>query len=42
MTLHETIVLDRRFEAAASTVFGLFADDDLWRRWFKMPGSNAQ
>jgi uncharacterized protein YndB with AHSA1/START domain len=42
MTLHETLVLNRRFEAAPSTVFGLFADDDLWRRWFKMPGSNAQ
>lgn len=42
MTRHDSFTLTRRFDAPASEVFALFADDQRWRRWFKMPGSNAK
>jgi uncharacterized protein YndB with AHSA1/START domain len=38
---HDSFTLARRFEASAAEVFALFADEERWRRWFRMPGSNA-
>jgi uncharacterized protein YndB with AHSA1/START domain len=38
---HDSFTLTRRFDAAPDDVFALFADEELWRRWFRMPGSNA-
>jgi len=39
--LHESFTLTRRFEATPAEMFGLFADEATWRRWFRMPGSSA-
>lgn len=41
MTRHESFELTRRFEATPSAVFALFADEERWRRWFRMPGPSA-
>lgn len=41
MTRHETIRLSRRFDVAPVVLFGAFADETTWRRWFRMPGSRA-
>ena len=41
MARHDSFTLTRRFEAPPSEVFALFADEQRWRRWFRMPGSNA-
>lgn len=38
---HDAFTLVRRFEADAARVLSLFADDAIWRRWFRMPGSSA-
>ncbi|HWH98315.1 MAG TPA: SRPBCC domain-containing protein [Pseudolysinimonas sp.] len=42
MTLHDTLALERRFDAAPGDVFRLFAEESRWRRWFRMPGAGAQ
>jgi uncharacterized protein YndB with AHSA1/START domain len=39
--VHESFTVSRRFDASPSDVFGLFADETTWRRWFRMPGSAA-
>lgn len=41
MARHDSFTLTRRFDAPPSAVFALFADEARWRRWFKMPGSQA-
>jgi uncharacterized protein YndB with AHSA1/START domain len=41
VTRHDSFTLTRRFDAAPDGVFALFADEERWRRWFRMPGSNA-
>ena len=41
MTGHDSFALTRRFDAPPAAVFALFADEDRWRRWFRMPGSRA-
>lgn len=41
MVRHDSFTLTRRFDAPPSEVFALFADEQRWRRWFRMPGSNA-
>ena len=41
MTRHESFTLTRRFAASPAEVFALFADEERWRRWFRMPGSNG-
>jgi uncharacterized protein YndB with AHSA1/START domain len=38
---HDSFTLTRTFDAAPAGVFALFADEQLWRRWFRMPGSGA-
>jgi uncharacterized protein YndB with AHSA1/START domain len=38
---HDAFTLERRFDAAPPEVWGLFADETAWRRWFRMPGSGA-
>lgn len=38
---HDSFTLTRRFAADPAAVFGLFADEAVWRRWFRMPGSGA-
>lgn len=38
---HETFVISRLLDASPREVFAAFAEDALWRRWFKMPGSGA-
>jgi uncharacterized protein YndB with AHSA1/START domain len=38
---HDSFTHTRRFDAPPSEVFALFADEQRWRRWFRMPGSNA-
>jgi uncharacterized protein YndB with AHSA1/START domain len=38
---HDSFTRTRRFDASPAEVFALFADEARWRRWFKMPGSNA-
>lgn len=42
MTDHDTLVLTRRFEMVPGQVFRLFADEGLWRRWFRLPGTGGQ
>ena len=41
MTRHDSFTLTRRFDATPDAVFALFADEERWRRWFRMPGSSA-
>lgn len=41
-TRHDSFTLTRHFDAAPAAVFALFADDRLWRKWFRMPGSTAE
>ena len=41
MARHDSFTLTRRFDAPPAEVFALFADETRWRRWFKLPGSNA-
>jgi uncharacterized protein YndB with AHSA1/START domain len=38
---HDSFTVTRTFDATPSGVFALFADEGLWRRWFRMPGSGA-
>ena len=38
---HETFALTRHFDVPPASVFAAFADDQLRRRWFRMPGSGA-
>ncbi|MCU1556616.1 MAG: hypothetical protein JWN09_611, partial [Microbacteriaceae bacterium] len=40
-TRHDAFTLTRRLDASPHQVFGLFADTELWRKWFRMPGSGA-
>lgn len=40
-TTHELFTLTRRFEASPESVWQLWADEQLWRRWSRMPGSGA-
>ena len=40
-TAHDTFTLTRRFEASPDAVWQLWADEQLWRRWSRMPGSGA-
>jgi len=40
-TTHELFTLTRRFEASPEAVWHLWADEQLWRRWSRMPGSGA-
>src|SRR5215471_9453868 len=40
-TRHDSFALTRHFDAPPAAVFALFADTQLWRRWFRMPGSRA-
>jgi uncharacterized protein YndB with AHSA1/START domain len=42
MTTHDTLVLERRFDAPPARVFELWSDEPTWRRWFRMPGSAAK
>ena len=41
MIRHDAFTLTRRFDASPGEVFALFAEEERWRRWFRMPGSNA-
>lgn len=41
MTRHESFALTRTFAAPPAAVFALFADEERWRRWFRMPGPSA-
>ena len=41
VTRHDSFTLTRHFDAPPSAVFALFADEDRWRPWFRIPGSNA-
>jgi uncharacterized protein YndB with AHSA1/START domain len=38
---HDSFTVTRTFDASSAGVFALFADEQLWRRWFRMPGSGA-
>lgn len=38
---HDTFTISRRLEAAPAAVFAAFADSDVRRRWFRLPGSGA-
>ena len=38
---HETFTVVRRLDASRDRVFAAFSNADLWRRWFRMPGSGA-
>src|SRR5512146_451347 len=40
-TRHNSFTLTRHFDAPPAVVFALFADTQLWRKWFRMPGSGA-
>jgi uncharacterized protein YndB with AHSA1/START domain len=40
-THHDSFTLTRRFEASPDAVWQLWADEQLWRRWSRMPGSSA-
>jgi uncharacterized protein YndB with AHSA1/START domain len=40
-TRHDSFTLTRRFEASPDAVWQLWADQQLWRRWSRMPGSSA-
>lgn len=42
MTRHASFELSRRFDAPPAAVFALFADEERWRRWFRMPGPSAE
>jgi uncharacterized protein YndB with AHSA1/START domain len=38
-TRHDSFTLTRHLDAAPAAVFAVFADTELWRKWFRMPGS---
>lgn len=38
---HDTFVITRSLQASTSEVFGAFADNEVRRRWFRLPGSGA-
>ena len=38
---YDTFTISRHLPANPQAVFGLFADEGSWRRWFRMPGSGA-
>ncbi|MGN7860067.1 SRPBCC domain-containing protein [Microbacterium sp. 22303] len=38
---HDAFTIERRFEAAASSVFTAFADETERRRWFRLPGKRT-
>jgi uncharacterized protein YndB with AHSA1/START domain len=41
VTRHDAFTLTRAFAAPPAAVFALFADEERWRRWFRMPGPSA-
>jgi uncharacterized protein YndB with AHSA1/START domain len=40
-TSHDSFTLVRHLDAPPAAVFALFADTELWLKWFRMPGSAA-
>jgi len=40
-TAHDTFTVIRRLAAAPEAVWQLWADEQLWRQWSRMPGSGA-
>jgi uncharacterized protein YndB with AHSA1/START domain len=40
-TRHDSFTLTRHFGAPPAAVFALFAETELWLKWFRMPGSAA-
>jgi uncharacterized protein YndB with AHSA1/START domain len=40
-TRHDSFTLARHLDAPPAAVFAAFADTELWRKWFRMPGSAA-
>jgi len=38
---HDRFTLVRRVQASPSSVFSAFAEDEIRRRWFRLPGSGA-
>ena len=38
---HDTFTIERRFEQAPASVFAAFADEQIRRRWFRLPGPGA-
>ena len=40
-TRHDSFTLARHLDAPPAAVFAVFADTELWRKWFRMPGSAA-
>lgn len=38
---HDSFTIIRRFDAPSAAVFAAFADEEVRRRWFRLPGSGA-
>lgn len=38
---HDTLMVTRDIDAPPSALFAAFADDEIRRRWYRMPGSDA-